>query len=388
IVITEKTAKNFFGNEQNAIGKTIKVENKQDYVVRGILKDIPENASLQFEWLMPFTVYFQQYSYLNDWHNYSLTTYVQLKQNADVTAINKQLYNFVQQRAPASNGHVFLFNMNDWHLRNAFENGKQTGGGLITYVRLFSIIAWIILIIACINFMNLATAGSERRAKEVGVKKVLGADKKRLVMQFISEAMLMAFLAAIVAVFIIALALPAFNTLVQKNLSLALTNTTHISALLLITIICGLVAGSYPSFYLSSFKPIFVLKGIKSNTGSATIIRKGLVVVQFAISIILIIGTIIIYQQIQHIKSRDLGFNKNNLIQTDVVGDIASHFTAVKQDLMNTGLVENVALSDHATIYGGNNTDDISWQGKPAGNKILISWRDVSPEFISSSGIH
>jgi putative ABC transport system permease protein len=388
IVLTEKTAKKFFGTEINVLGKTVRVDNNQDYVVTGVLKDIPENASLQFEWLMPFTVFFQNNPGISDWKSFSISTYVQLKQGANVTSINKQLYNFVQQREPTSNGHIFLFGMNDWHLRNSFENGKQNSGGLITYVRLFSIIAWIILIIACINFMNLATAGSERRSKEVGVKKVLGADKKRLVVQFISEAMLMAFLAAIVAVLIITLALPAFNTLVQKNLSLALTNPTHISALVLITIICGVVAGSYPSFYLSSFKPIFVLKGIKSNTGSAMLIRKVLVVVQFAISIILIIGTIIIYQQIQHIKSRELGFNKNNLIQTDVVGNIANHFTAIKQDLMNTGLVENVALSDHATLYSGDNSDGISWEGKPAGNKILISWRDVSPEFISTSGMH
>jgi putative ABC transport system permease protein len=388
IVLTEKTAKKFFGTEINVLGKTVRVDNNQDYVVTGVLKNIPENSSLQFEWLMPFTVFFQKNPGISDWKSFSISTYVQLKQGANVTSINKQLYNFVQQREPTSNGHIFLFGMNDWHLRNSFENGKQNSGGLITYVRLFSIIAWIILIIACINFMNLATAGSERRSKEVGVKKVLGADKKRLVVQFISEAMLMAFLAAIVAVLIITLALPAFNTLVQKNLSLALTNPTHISALVLITIICGVVAGSYPSFYLSSFKPIFVLKGIKSNTGSAMLIRKVLVVVQFAISIILIIGTIIIYQQIQHIKSRELGFNKNNLIQTDVVGNIANHFTAIKQDLMNTGLVENVALSDHATLYSGDNSDGISWEGKPAGNKILISWRDVSPEFISTSGMH
>ena len=388
IVITQKAARKFFGNENNVMGKTVRVDSKQDYVITGVIKDIPENASLQFEWLMPFNIFFQQNPGLSQWGNNSVSTYVQLKQAANVTAINKQLYNFVQQREPTSNGHAFLFSMNDWHLRNAFENGKQTGGGLITYVHLFSVIAWIILFIACINFMNLATAGSERRSKEVGVKKVLGVTKKRLIVQFIGETVLMAFLAAMIAVFITALLLPAFNTLVQKNLSLALSNPMHISALLLITLICGVVAGSYPSFYLSSFKPIFVLKGIRSKAGSVTLIRKALVVVQFAISIILIIGTIIIYQQIQHIKSRDLGFNKNNLIQTSVVGEIANHFSSIKQDLMNTGLVENVALSDHSTLYGGNNSDDISWEGKPAGNKILISWRDVSPEFISTSGMH
>ena len=159
--------------------------------------------------------------------------------------------------------------MNDWHLRDDFDNGKQTGSGRITYVHLFSIIAWIILFIACINFMNLATAGSEKRSKEIGVRKVLGAGKKKLIFQFIGEAIFMALLAAIVAVIIMSLLLPAFNSLVQKNLSLGLTNPYHLIALLLLTLICGLVAGSYPSFYLSSFNPVFVLKGIKLKTGSA-----------------------------------------------------------------------------------------------------------------------
>ncbi len=387
IVITEKTAKKFFGTDKDVVGKTVSVNNKQDYIITGILKNIPENSSLQFEWLMPFEIYFQQNPDVKAWKNNSLSTYVELKPEANVASINKQLYNFVQKRAPTSNGHVFLFSMNDWHLRDSFENGKETGGGLITYVRLFSIIAWIILLIACINFMNLATASSERRATEVGVRKLLGEGRKELIVQFITEALFSAFLATVSAVIIIVLVLPSFNILVQKDLSLQLTNPVHVSAWLLITLICGVVAGSYPSFYLSSFKPVSVLKRIKLKTGGAAIIRKGLVVAQFAISVILIIATIIIYRQIQHIKSRNLGFNKDNLIQTSVVGDISKHYSPIKQDLINTGFVENVALSDHATIYGGNNTDGISWEGKPPGNKILVSWRDVSPEFITTSGM-
>jgi len=385
LVVTEKAAKKFFGNDQNVIGKTVRVDNKQDYVVAGVLKDIPKNSSLQFEWAAPFEIMFDQNPWLHQWGNNSLSTYVELKPGADVAAVNKILYNFIQQREPKSIARPFLWNMSQWHLYNKFENGVATGGGQIEYVRLFSIIAWIILLIACINFMNLATARSEQRAKEVGVRKVLGAGKKRLILQFIGEALFMAFIAALIAVSFIYLLLPAFNNLVQKQLSLNNNLPLHIAALLIITLICGVVAGSYPSLYLSSFKPVFVLKGIKLKDGSAALIRKGLVVTQFSISIILIISTVIVYQQIQHVKSRSIGFNRSNLVEADAQGDVAHYYAAMKQDLLNTGVVENVALSDHTTLYGGNNTGSLTWQGKAPGMQILISGRNVTAEFISTS---
>ena len=386
IVITEKTAKKIFGDDKNVIGKPVRVDNEQDYIITGVVKDIPENSSLQFEWLAPFQIWYRQSPWAYEWANNCVSTYVELKPAANVGNINKQLYNFVQKRAPTSSGHVFLFSMNDWHLRGQFENGKPTGGGQIEYVRLFTIIAWIMLLIACINFMNLATARSEKRAREVGVRKVLGAGKQNLIFQFIGEAIIMAFTAAVFAVIIMLLILPAFNLLVQKNISLNILNPLHFTALLSITFICGLIAGSYPSLYLSSFKPIFVLKGIKLKTGSAAVIRKGLVVLQFAISIVLIIATIVIYQQIQHIKSRSLGFNKENLVQIYLQGDMSKHFDVIKQDLLNIGSVQNVSLADHEIMNGGNNTDGISWQGKTSG-KLVISWRVVNPDFFATCGM-
>lgn len=236
--------------------------------------------------------------------------------------------------------------------------------------------------------MNLATAGSEKRSKEVGVRKVLGSSKKGLIIQFFGEAMFMALLVAVIAVIIMLLALPPFNSLVQKNLSLAINNPYHVIALLLLTVSSGLVGGSYPSLYLSSFNPIFVLKGIKLKTGSAAVIRKGLVVVQFAISIILIISTIVIYQQIQHVKCRDIGYNKNNLMQVAAQGNMVKNFSAIKQDLINTGVVENAALADHTTLGAGNNTTRINWQGKDPNSSIVISQRLVSNEFMSTTGMH
>jgi putative ABC transport system permease protein len=389
IVLTEKTAKKFFGTVENIIGKTVQVDNKQDYIVSGVIKDIPQNSSVQFEWVAPFQIYYNQSPWAQKWDNSCISSYVELKDGVDAAAVNKQLYNYLQQKNAALNAtiHAFLFSMNNWHLYDQFDNGKPTGSGRIAYVRLFSLIAWIILFIACINFMNLATARSEKRSREVGVRKVLGADKKRLVIQFISEAFLMAMLATIVAVIVMLLILPAFNALVQKNLSLALNNPGHLLALLLITIVCGLVAGSYPSFYLSSFNPLFVLKGLKVKNGSAAFIRKGLAVLQFTVSIVLIIGTIIIYQQIQHVKSRNLGFNKDNLIQLKLQGDMLKNFAVIKQDLFNTGITENVAVTDHETIYSGNNTTAVTWPGKTPNSNILISQRLVSPEFIAAAGL-
>jgi len=386
VVITEKMAKKLFGNEKNLVGKTVRVDNKQNYVISGVLKNIPQNSSLQFEWVAPFQIWYQQSPWAYIWSNNCLTTYVELKPGIQPENINKQLYNFVQKRAPESMGHVFLQSMNNWHLYGQYENGKPTGGGQITYVRLFSIIAWIILIIACINFMNLSTARSEKRAREVGVRKVLGAGKKGLVIQFIGEAIFMSVLASIAALILISLSLPLFNILVQKTLFLNLGNLLHLSVLLGITFICGLTAGIYPSLYLSSFHPAHVLKGIKLKTGSAAIIRKGLVVLQFTISIILIICTIVIYQQMQHVKDRNLGFNKDNLIEFELQGNMAAHFAALKQDLLNTGAINRVALADHSVLYGGNNTDNFSWQGKAPG-RILISWRSVDTEFFPATGM-
>ena len=263
--------------------------------------------------------------------------------------------------------------MNEWRLYGKFEEGKQVGGR-IQYVRMFSTIAWVILFIACINFMNLATARSEKRAREVGVRKVLGAGKKILVAQFIGEAMILAFLSLFIAVGIISLVLPAFNTLVEKQLSAGLTDPSHLLSLILIGIVCGLVAGSYPALYLSSFNPISVFKGLKLKGSGASFIRKTLVVVQFGISIFFIIGTIIVYNQIQHIKNRDLGYNKDN------VG-------VIKQQLLSSGYVENLAMSNLNQLYMGSSTGSYDWEGKDPSKKVLVTQDFISPEYIKTMGI-
>lgn len=387
IVITEKAAKKFFGDEKKVVGKTLRLDNKQDYKITGVVKDFPPNNSIQFDWVVPYEVYFKANPWLSQWGANSILTMVELEPKASISSVSKQVYDFIRKKQGNTIVTSILFPMNDWHLRWNFENGKQTGKGRIQYVHMFSLIAWIILFLACINFMNLATARSEKRAREVGVRKVLGSGRRRLIFQFISEALFMAFLSVLVGIVIMMLALPLFNTIAQKDLSLNLTDPMHLLALVVITLICGLVAGSYPSFYLSSFNPVFVLKGIKLKSGSAGLIRKGLVVLQFSVSIILIIGTIIIFQQIAHVKNRELGYNKENLIVMYMQGDMGKHYSTIKQDLLNTGVVESTALADHETIYGGNNSNGFTWEGKNPNDQIIISRRGVSPELLSLSRI-
>lgn len=389
VVITEKMAKHFFGDDKNIIGKTLKIQNDQNYTVTGVVKEMPENSSVQFDWLAPFQVYFNQNTWLTSWRANSINTYVELAPNANISAVNKQLYGLIQKNEPKSNTRMFLLGMNDWHLRSKFIDGKQAGGA-IENVQLFSTIAWIILIIACINFMNLATARSEKRAKEVGVRKVMGARKATLILQFIGEAICMSAVAVVAGIIIITTVLPLFNSLVQKNLSLGLGNPVHIALLIGIAIISGVIAGSYPALYLSSFNPIYVFKGIKLKSGGASLVRKGLVVLQFTTSIVLIISTVIIYQQIQHVKNRDLGYNRTNLVTIPVNGNVLKSYDAIKQSMLNTGAADNVALNSMNTLYRGNNgsVSNLQWDGKNPNLNVLVSFRSINPGFINTMGMH
>jgi putative ABC transport system permease protein len=387
LVVSEKMANSFFGTT-NVIGKMLKVDNKEDYIISGVIKDLPENVSFKFDWLSSFKIYEDQNKWLQSWGNNGLITYVETQPNANVDEINKKLYGYVQTKQKETNAKMSIYPMNRWRMYDNFDNGKEVSGR-IKYVNLFSLIAWIILIIACINFMNLSTARSEKHAKEVGVKKVMGAGKTKLIGQFIGESIFTSLLSALLALGIIYLSLPAFNSLVEKQLSVNVTNPYHISALLFIALICGLIAGSYPAFYLSSFKPVYVLKGIKiKNNGSAGLIRKGLVVLQFSISVILIISTIIIYQQISHVKDRDLGYNKNNLVYMYMQGIMKQHFNVIKNDLQSTGLVQNAALSDNQVLQLGSNTGDFAWEGKDPSKQVLITIEGVSPEYLPTMDIH
>ncbi len=386
LVISETMAKNFFADE-NPIGQKLLLNNDKAFVVKAVIADLPENSSFQFQWLAPYQIYESNNKWLESWGNNGTQTFVELAPSVNPEALNNKLKGFIQTKMEGAISQLFVFNMNKWRLHSNFTNGKEDGGR-IKYIKLFTIIAWIILIIACINFMNLATARSEQRAKEVGVRKVLGARKKALIGQFISESLVLAFISVAISLLLIILLLPYFNQLVEKQLSFSLSSPTHLSGLLAIGLVCGLLAGSYPAFYLSSFKPIVVLKGLrigKNKSNSYT--RKGLVVLQFSISVILIISTIIIYRQIQHVKSRELGYNKNNLIYLSAKGKIKEHFETIRTQLINTGKITNATLSSSQIVQLGSNSADYNWQGKDPAKQLLITQEYVTPEYVNTLGM-
>ena len=391
LVITESMAGRFFGVaniRENLVGRTLKVDNKEDYTISGVIKDLPKNVSFRFNWLSPFKIYEDHNKWLQSWGNNGVVTYVEKNPGTNAESINKTLYNYVEGKQKGATAKMSIYPMNRWRMYDSFDNGKEIPGR-IRFVNLFSLIAWIILIIACINFMNLSTARSEQRAKEVGIRKVLGAGKQKLIRQFIGESIITSLVAAFFAVIIIYISLPAFNILVEKQLAVNISQPVHLFVLLVLTLVCGIIAGSYPAFYLSSFKPVSVLKGIKLvNSGNAGIIRKGLVVLQFSVSIILIIATLIIYKQIAYVKERDLGYNKNNLVFMYLQGNLKEHYRVIKNDLQSTGFVQNATLSNDQVLQLGRNTGDFVWEGKDPSKQVLITVEGVSPEYTSTMGMH
>lgn len=386
IVITTKMAEKFFGND-DPIGKTIKVNNEKEFTIAGLVKDPPLNSTLKFSWLASFKIYEDKNPWLQQWGNNGVQTFVQLKDGADPKLLDKKLHDFISAKDTSAIAKPFLMAMKDWRLRSRYVDGKYAGGR-IEYVRMFSIIGLLIIIIACINFMNLATARSEQRAKEVGVKKVLGAGRGILIRQFFGESIMMSFAAMIVAALIVFLVLPSFNTLVEKKLSFDLLNPVLLAGLPLLAIVCGAIAGSYPSLYLSSFNPATVFKGLRIGKNSTTVyVRKGLVITQFVISIMLIISTIIIYRQIEHVKDRQLGYDKENIIYMSLKKNMNEHFPSILHDLMSTGAVANAALSNSRILNIGSSSGDFSWQGKTPGSQLLVSMDWVSPQYISTTGM-
>ncbi|MBZ9650954.1 ABC transporter permease [Psychroflexus montanilacus] len=387
IVITQKVASILFEKNKKVIGETIEVDRKHSFKVTGVIKDLPDNSTHHFSWLVPFENFTDGKEWSKDYGSNFTDTFVKIASGVNVDEVDEKVRAILPAKTGDEETKAILFSANDWHLRDNFKDGKIIGGR-IEYVQLFSLIALIILAIACVNFMNLATARSQKRATEVGMRKALGSGRKQLIFQFITESLLTAGLASIISVIGLLLLLPEFNLLVDKNLSLDYTSPLHVFSLLAITLISGLLAGLYPAFYLSGFKPIDVLKGNPKNSWNASLIRKCLVVGQFATSIVLIIGTIIVYQQVDHIKNRNLGLDKDNLIEIPAAGgEIIKNFKLIEQELTSTGLVQSTGLMNSHILSEGNNTSSIRWAGKPENSDILISFRTVTPNFFDAAGM-
>ncbi|CAM3781422.1 ABC transporter permease [Sphingobacterium prati] len=373
IVLSETAAKKLFGNRP-ALGKTVKTNNSEPFIVAAVIKDLPKNSSYDFQWLIPFKKFEAGQEWLKNWGNNGLQTLVQIEENANVEQINRLMLDFVKNK---TKGEVtfsqnYLYPMERWITYNQFDNSGIEKEGGIKNIRLFTFIAWVVLLIACINFMNLATARSEKRAKEVGMRKVVGASRKSLITQFLGESLVLAIISSLVATLLIYIFIRPFNTMIGQELQVNILAPSHLLFLATITLACGLFAGSYPAFFLSAFKPLSTIKGAKQKAGSGSLIRKGLVILQYTASVVLIICTIIIYQQIQHNKNRDLGFDKSQVLTTALQGDMATHLPLIKNQLLATGVVQEVGVSDMSILNINSNTSGFSWDGKDPNASILI----------------
>jgi len=375
IVLTESTAKALFGNA-DPMNKIVRF-NTDNLKVTGVIKDIPRNSTLQFSYITPFSAIAASgwvKAATTNWSHNFFKLFASLKPNASYARMESKARWLVKKYAPATyqtfQQQVIMQPLADWHLYTDYRNGIATGG-LIDYIRMFSITGILVLLIACINFMNLSTARSEKRAREVGVRKVIGAGRKGLIVQFFTESVLITFVAFILSLVLLQLALPAFNALAKTNISIPFSNGLFWLIMASYVVVTGLLAGSRPAVYFSSFQPVKVLKGAIQIGKSATLPRKILVVIQFTCSIALIISTIIVYQQIQYAKNRPRGYDPNRLLMSPRSG--IRNYVALKQDVLSTGLVSSMtrSLSPATDIYSHNIIDN--WQGRLPNEPLSIA---------------
>ncbi len=407
IVLTASTAKALFGTE-DPLNKTVLVDNQGELKVTGVIADLPPNTRFSpHEFFISYGYYELTQSWVKNvkdrWDNNVSQVYVELAPGTNHTEIDQAIHGMIAEKnKDLGNVSLFLQPMSHWRLYTNFTNGKESGG-MILYVRLFTGIAIFILIIACINFMNLSTARSERRAREVGIRKSIGSRRRELVFQFLGESVLLAMLAFLVAIVLVELAMPLYNSLVSKQLMIDYSSYRFWVPGLSLALITGILAGSYPAFYLSSFNPVQVLKGKVQVSRSTATPREVLVTLQFGFSILLIIAAVVVYQQINHLRQRDVGYDRDNLLLIWTTSDIEKNYHPLKTELLASGLVESMCKSNSpvTAIFSTNTLDD--WPGKQEGQRIefttiateydytktlgirMLQGRDFSPDFPSDT---
>jgi ABC-type antimicrobial peptide transport system permease subunit len=392
IAISEELANKLFHTTQNLAGKRLHWDLDEfggDFAISGVFKKPPPNATEQFDCLLNYGLVLERRPNLNIWSNSDPSTYVIVKPQTRIDQLNDKIKGFVQSKHKNANSSLFLVNYSDRYLHGKYENGVQVGGR-ITYVKLFSIVSLVILIIACINFMNLSTAKAARRIKEVGIKKVVGALRRDLILQYLGESMMMAFLAMIVAILLITALLPVFNDLTGKQLLLNV-NGSLVLTVLAIVVFTGLLAGSYPAFYLSGFRPAAVLKGQLSASAGELWIRKGLVVFQFTLSVIFIIGVLVVYKQINYIQSKDLGYNRQQLVHFEIPVENSEKFFKAAAGFLDEvrALPGVVSASSYAHNLTGDhgNISGFQWPGKDPNKDINFANLEMGYGFIKTVGI-
>jgi putative ABC transport system permease protein len=387
ILLSESLAKALFAKD-DPLNKILRMDNKTDVKVTGVYEDFPGNSSFKdVYFLSTWSLFTSLDGYAKrastEWDENSFQLFVQLKEGADFTKISSVIKDIRMKRdnPPAYKPEFFVHPMSRWHLHGDFKDGKNLGG-LIQLVKMFGIAGIFVLILACINFMNLSTARSEKRAKEVGIRKTIGSVRSQLVYQFFSESLLVSFIALIFCLALVQISLPFFNDIAGKTMTIPWTNPICWLIAILFCVVTGLIAGSYPALYLSSFRPIKVLKGTFKAGRFAALPRKALVVFQFTVSMALMIGTIIVFRQINHAKDRPIGYNNDGLIEvTMTTPDLKKNYEALQTELLNSGYVHNIAQSSTSVTvdYGG--TTDVGWKGKAGDSRPLFISNQVTHEY-------
>ena len=391
IILSRSMARKIYGKD-NPIGKGL-INEGTIYQVTGVFEDMPDNTSFQFQWVIPFRVSEQaqrKYFDIDGWGYSWLQTYVELQPNVDLYRLNEKLKGLAYQKEGEDYNslQIFLYPLNRKLLYGQFENGVETGGGYIKTVYLFFLIGILILVIACINFMNLSTARSQKRALEVGVRKTFGTKRKYLIWQFLMESGIIITIALLLSIGLIWLSLPFFNEFIEAQLTFNLFNPVILTGLVTIGLFCTFLAGGYPALYLSSFNPLITLKMQKvSKTGGAAWIRQGLVIFQFTMAFILISITFVIYLQIQLAQKRNLGIEKENLIHFPVTEELCNSSSAVQNELKNTGMVENCGFSSSPLLKSYLGTNPWYWNGKDPNDDTSVFFNFVSDGLIDAAGI-
>jgi putative ABC transport system permease protein len=385
IVLTVSFAKKLFA-DGDAMGKMIRVDSNSNFVVTGILKDLPNNTDFQFDYLLPWS-YMKEVGWEHSsWDNNNMTTIVLLKAGVTEKMANERFRDVIKRYAPELKEEIFVHPITKWRLWSRFENGKIVGGG-IESVRLFSLLAGFILLIACINYMNLSTARSVKRGKEVGIRKVVGAGRFSIMLRFLGESIVISFLSLIICLVFVQLGIKGFNWLTWNNLSVPFQNPYFWLGIFGFALFTGLIAGSYPAFYLSTFRPISVLKGTFKTSYNLVSIRKILVVVQFSFAITFIICTIVIYRQIKYGSNRDPGYNRDHLAFVYVKGEMNKKYELIKNDLLKSAAVTAVTRSNSPICYTWSRDDNYTWQGSKVGGKTSFDEYKIDNDFIETTGL-
>ncbi|SEW55853.1 ABC transporter permease [Chitinophaga arvensicola] len=384
LCISNKMAAAFFGSADAAIGKTLRCDNRKDFTITGVFKDLPDNVSAKFDCLIDWTSFLEDNSWAKEWGNVGPNTLVLLRKDANPAQVEAKIKNFLAKyNTDHHKVELGLQPFGESYLNGDFKDG-YISGGRIAYIRLFSIVAIFIVLIACINFMNLTTARSAKRAKEIGIRKVAGAARAVLMRQFLSEAILMTVLSVCLALVLVYALLPLFNQLSNKQLVFPLFNIYFWISLAGLTLATGLAAGSYPAIFLSSLKPVKVLKGALKSGSNDIRLRKGLVVFQFVLSILFITSTIIVSRQVKYIQQTNLGYDRENLIYVPVEGNLASKYEVFKQSALNAPGIKGISRIGEPPTAVGSRTWGVEWEGKTPDNNPLFTQTAIGYDFVKT----